>query len=64
MEWNKLRIECRGESIKTWLNEVAAADTKDDMARSGFVALQVHGVEKAHEGKEVRFRNIRLKELP
>jgi hypothetical protein len=62
-EWNRLRIECRGESIKTWLNEVAAADLNDDLDRSGFIALQVHGVKKDTEGLEIRFRNIRIKEL-
>src|SRR5262245_48351184 len=62
-EWNKLRIECRGESIKTWLNGVAAADLKDSMTPSGFIALQVHGVGKRQEPLEVRFRNLRIKEL-
>jgi hypothetical protein len=61
--WNKLRIECRGESIKTWINGVAAADLKDSMTPKGFIALQVHGVGKKEEAMEIRFRNIRLKEL-
>lgn len=62
-EWNKFRIECRGESIKTWLNGVAAADLKDSMTRSGFIALQVHGVGKTEEPREARFRHLRIKEL-
>jgi len=62
-EWNKFRIECRGDSIKTWLNGVAAADLKDSMTPSGFVALQVHGVGKEKEPREVRFRALRIKEL-
>jgi hypothetical protein len=62
-DWNKLRIECRGDSIKTWLNGVAAADLKDSMTPSGFVALQVHGMGERTDALEVRFRNIRLKEL-
>jgi hypothetical protein len=62
-EWNRLRIECRGDSIKTWLNGVPAADLKDAMAPSGFIALQVHGVGKREDTLEVRFRNIRIKEL-
>jgi hypothetical protein len=62
-QWNKFRIECRGDSIKTWINEVPAADTKDTLAPSGFIALQVHGVGKKQETLQVRFRNIRLKEL-
>lgn len=62
-EWNQFRIECRGESIKTWLNGVLAADLKDGMTPSGFIALQVHGIGKKQETLEVRFRNIRIKEL-
>jgi len=62
-EWNTLRIECRGNSIKTWLNGVPAADLKDSMTPSGFISLQVHGVGDRQEPLEVRWRNIRIKEL-
>jgi hypothetical protein len=62
-EWNKFRIECRGDSIKTWINGVPAADLKDSVTPSGFIALQVHAVGKESEPREVRFRNIRIKEL-
>jgi hypothetical protein len=63
-EWNHLRIECSGPSMKTWLNGVPAADLKDDMDRSGFIALQVHSVGKREEPLEVRWRKIRVTELP
>lgn len=62
-EWNKFRIECRGGSIKTWLNGVPAADLKDSLTRSGFIALQVHAVGKETQPREARFRNLRIKEL-
>jgi hypothetical protein len=62
-EWNTFRIECKGDSIKTWLNGVPAADLKDAMTLKGFIALQVHGVGKREEPLEVRFRNIRIQEL-
>jgi hypothetical protein len=62
-EWNALRIECRGDWIRTWLNDVPAADLKDGRVRSGFIALQVHGVGKNEKPLEVRFRGLRLKEL-
>ena len=68
-EWNAIRIECKGESIKTFINGVAAADLKDGMTKEGIIALQVHGIGKAVEkavekaGEEVRWRNIRIKEL-
>jgi hypothetical protein len=62
-EWNKFRIECKGDSIKTWLNGVPAADLKDNVTPSGFIGLQVHAVGNKTDVLEVRFRNIRIKEL-
>jgi len=62
-EWNTFRIECKGPSIRTWLNGVKAADLKDDVDPKGFIALQVHGVKKEMAGSEVRWRNIRIEEL-
>jgi catechol 2,3-dioxygenase-like lactoylglutathione lyase family enzyme/flavin-binding protein dodecin len=61
--WNAFRIECRGDSIKTWINGVPAADLKDAMTPQGFIALQVHGVGDATEPREVRWRKIRIQEL-
>jgi hypothetical protein len=63
-EWNHLRIEARGDSIKTSLNGIPAAELKDSMTPAGFIALQVHGVGKKTETLEIRFRNIRLQPLP
>lgn len=64
-EWNQARIECRGNSIKTFINGVAAADFTNDLTKEGVIALQVHGIGKKTEavGKEVRWRNIRIQEL-
>ena len=64
-EWNSARIECRGESIKTWINGVLAADFTDGMTKEGIIALQVHGIGKNAEkaGEEVRWRKLRIKEL-
>lgn len=63
-EWNKYRIEARGDSLKTWINDVPAADLKDSLTPAGFIGLQVHGVGKKETEMEVRFRNIRIQELP
>lgn len=60
-EWNKYRIVCEGDSLKTWINGVPAADLLDAMTVEGFIALQVHSHAKA--GLQVRFRNIRLQDL-
>ena len=64
-DWNSFRIICKGDSIRTWINGVAAADFKDSMTAKGFIALQVHGVGKRKDrvGKQVRWRNIRIAEL-
>ncbi len=62
-EWNKFRIECRGDSIKTWINDVPAVDLKDDVTAKGHICLQVHGVGKKVEPLEVAWRNIKIKEL-
>ncbi|MEM9186654.1 MAG: DUF1080 domain-containing protein [Planctomycetota bacterium] len=64
-EWNTYRIEARGDSIKTFVNGVPAADLTDGMTASGFIGLQVHGIggNKALVGKQVRWRNLRIKEL-
>ena len=64
-DWNKARIECRGNSIKTFINGVPAADFTDDLTKEGVIALQVHGIGKKTEavGKEVRWKNISIQEL-
>jgi hypothetical protein len=64
-EWNQIRIECRGDSLKTFINGVAAADLKDSLTAEGVIALQVHGIGKnqAAIGKEVMWKNIRIQEL-
>lgn len=60
--WNHLKIECQGDMIKTWINDVPAAELHDNATTTGFIGLQVHGVGKKTEPLEVRFRNIRIKE--
>lgn len=61
-EWNQVRVECRGTSIKTWLNGVPAADLQDFMTARGFIALQVHQT-KEPEPMQVKWRKIRLQDL-
>jgi len=62
-EWNKYRIECRGSSIKTWINGIACADLTDSMDAKGTIGLQVHGVGRNFEPYQVRWRNVRIREL-
>jgi len=60
--WNHYRIEAVGDSIKTWVNGIAAADLVDSMTLTGFIGLQVHST-KSNEPLTVRWRNIRIKDL-
>jgi len=60
-EWNKYHIEAIGNSIRTWINGVPAANLEDSMTREGFIALQVHGLKES--GVEVKWRNIRILDL-
>ena len=57
--WNKYRIECVGDRLRIWVNEVLTTDYRDPVDVAGPVALQHHG----EKGKVYRFRNIRIKEL-
>ncbi len=61
-EWNKVRVEAVGSTIRTYINGVNFANLVDDARAEGFIALQVHGIgnDKALEGKEIRWRNIRI----
>jgi hypothetical protein len=64
-EWNHIKIEARGDSIRTWLNGEARAAIRDSMTPKGSIALQVHGVKNDPQmaNLKVQFRNLRLKEL-
>lgn len=60
-DWNKVRVECRGDSFKTWLNGELRVDAKDSRVAKGFIGFQVHGSKEAD--LQVRWRNIRIQEL-
>ena len=60
-EWNEIEIQAIGPSIRTWLNGEPITDLMDTMSARGFFGLQVH----SHNAPgQVRWRNIRIKELP
>ncbi len=61
-EWNKCKIECIGNSIRTFINGIPAANLVDDITPKGFIALQVHQINKPEEaGEKIYWRNIRIK---
>lgn len=60
-EWNKVRIEAIGNSIRTWLNGIPCSNLQDDMDPTGFIALQVHSIGNPNqEGLTVSWKNIRI----
>ena len=60
-DWNEVEIQCIGPSIRTWLNGEPVTDIIDLLSDRGFFGLQVHS---ATSPGQVRWRNIRVKELP
>ncbi|MCH2024275.1 MAG: DUF1080 domain-containing protein [Verrucomicrobiales bacterium] len=63
-EWNNIKVRAVGDSIRTWLNGVPAADLVDSMTQSGFIGLQVHGIGNKADGPyEVRWKNIKIQDL-
>ena len=61
-EWNHYRVECIGNSIRTWVNGVACAHLIDNMTPKGFIALQVHQVEDPkNAGEKIIWKNVRIK---
>jgi len=62
-EWNKYRIVAQGDRIRSWVNGVPCADFRDGKDKTGFIGFQVHGIKKGEGPFQVRWKNIRLKEL-
>jgi hypothetical protein len=61
-EFNHYKIECIGNEMKTWVNEVPTAYLVDTIDQKGFIALQVHQVSSPDEvNKKIYFKNIRIK---
>lgn len=65
--WNKYRIECRGNELKIYVNEVLTTHVLDAKTNSGFIGFQHHGSKTLKETGTttniVRFRNIYITEL-
>lgn len=58
-EWNRYRIQAKGDHLQIWVNDVLTTDFHDDVDAKGFIGLQHHG----EKGQVYRFRNIRIQEL-
>jgi hypothetical protein len=61
-DWNDLVIRCAGPRVQIWVNGLQTVDyteADDTVAKSGIIAVQIHGGQPA----EASYRNIRIKEL-
>ncbi len=62
-EWNQIRIEAIGSSMRTWVNGELSAYVLDATYKDGFIALQVHSIDKPDEaGRKIHWRNLRIKQ--
>lgn len=64
-EWNSYRVLAVGQVIKTWINGVPVANLTDDITdmSSGFIGLQVHSIKSGTGPFEVRWRNLKIRDL-
>jgi hypothetical protein len=66
-EWNSYRVLAEGPRIKVWINDELISDlTHEEKFQShpkGFIGLQVHGIGAGSGPYEVRWRNIKLREI-
>ncbi len=65
--WNTYRVLAVGAKIKVWVNQALVSDLVDAGKYTthprGFIGLQVHGIERGAGPYEVRWRNIRIREI-
>jgi hypothetical protein len=62
-QWNHYRIVAQGDRIRSWVNGISCADFHDSTDATGFFGLQVHTIKKGTGPYQVRWKNIRLREL-
>jgi hypothetical protein len=61
--WNTYRVVCQGDHIQVWVNGMQVTDLRDDMTKTGFIGLQVHGVGGRTDPLHVMWRNLRIRSL-
>lgn len=63
-EFNRVKIECVGNNLRTWINGIPAAYVVDTVDRNGFIALQVHAIGKPEmAGEKIYWKNIRIRPI-
>ncbi len=68
LDWNKYRIVAKGDTIRTWINGVPAAELVDSVDAKGLIGFQVHSIHSIEkypwkEGAEVKWKNVRIRQL-
>ncbi|MBR07123.1 MAG: hypothetical protein CMP48_05500 [Rickettsiales bacterium] len=58
--WNKVRIECLGNEIRTYINGQMCSNLVDDMTNEGFIGLQVHSIGEKEKGYVVKWKNLQI----
>lgn len=60
-EYNKVRVECIGNNLRTFVNGIEAGYVVDSLDKQGIVALQVHSIGNPQmAGKKIYWKNIRI----
>jgi hypothetical protein len=63
-EWNHIRVVTFNNHIMTWVNDIPVVNLFEESIETGFIALQVHSIgNPALAGKQIKWKNIRLKEI-
>jgi hypothetical protein len=63
-QWNRYVIRAKGDRIQSWVNGRSVADVRDpESSQKGFIGLQVHSIPEKSGPFEVRWRDIRVREL-
>ena len=66
-QWNSYRVVAFGNQIQTWINGQQISNlTHEERYQShpkGFIGLQVHGIGAGQGPYEVRWRNLKLRDL-
>ncbi|WP_437221676.1 3-keto-disaccharide hydrolase [Planctomicrobium sp. SH661] len=62
-QWNHYRIVAQGDRLRSWINGIPCADFRDDTDASGIIGLQVHGIKSGTGPYQVRWKNVRIREL-
>ncbi len=61
--WNRYKVVVQGNRYRSWVNGVPCSDFTDDVDQHGLIGLQVHGIARREGPYQVRWRNVRIKEL-